>query len=192
MTTTLDRAPRVSAVRVGTIMALTSAATFGSSGAMGKALIETGWTAGAAVLVRLGGAAVVLGVAAAISLRGRLRLRAASLRTVLVYGVVAMAGAQLAFFNAVRTLDVGVALLLEFLAPVLLLALVVRADAHPASTTDGGWRGAHPRRAGARARAHLDDHRRSHRRRLGVGSPRSASVSSSCSPSGSTTTSRRW
>ncbi|MEX0834968.1 MAG: EamA family transporter [Nitriliruptor sp.] len=121
MTTTLDRASRVGAARVGTIMALTSAATFGSSGAMGKALIETGWTAGAAVLVRLGGAALVLGVAAAISLRGRLRLRAASLRTVLVYGVVAMAGAQLAFFNAVRTLDVGVALLLEFLAPVLLL-----------------------------------------------------------------------
>jgi drug/metabolite transporter (DMT)-like permease len=33
-----------------------------------------------------------------------------------------MAGTQFFYFNAVRTLDVGVALLIEFLAPVLLLA----------------------------------------------------------------------
>jgi drug/metabolite transporter (DMT)-like permease len=64
---------------------------------------------------------VVLLVAAAIALRGRWRPRASSIRTLVTYGVVAMAGAQLAFFNAVRTLDVGVALLLEYLAPVLLL-----------------------------------------------------------------------
>ncbi|MEX2619862.1 MAG: EamA family transporter [Egibacteraceae bacterium] len=44
------------------------------------------------------------------------------MRTVVLYGVVAMAGVQLGFFNAVRTLDVGVALLIEYLAPVLLLA----------------------------------------------------------------------
>jgi drug/metabolite transporter (DMT)-like permease len=120
-------------------MALTSAATFGSSGPMGKALIETGWTAGAAVLVRLGGAAVVLCLAAAVVLRGRLSLPAASVRTLLLYGVVAMAGAQLAFFNAVRTLDVGVALLLEFLAPVLLLAWTsVRTRTWPAGATVAG------------------------------------------------------
>jgi drug/metabolite transporter (DMT)-like permease len=112
---------RRSVVRLGITMALVSALTFGSSGPMAKALIETGWTAGAAVLVRLGGAAVVLTVAAAVALRGRLRIEASSLRTVVTYGVVAMAGAQLAYFNAVRTLDVGVALLLEFLAPVMLL-----------------------------------------------------------------------
>jgi drug/metabolite transporter (DMT)-like permease len=110
------------ATRAGTALALASAATFGSSGPMGKALIEAGWTAGAAVLVRLGGAALLLTVAATIASRGRWRLRASSLRTLFTYGVVAMAGTQLAFFNAVRTLDVGVALLLEFLAPVLLLA----------------------------------------------------------------------
>jgi drug/metabolite transporter (DMT)-like permease len=131
--------PRVDRARAGTAMALASAATFGSSGPMGKALIEAGWTAGAAVLVRLGGAAVILGIAAAISLRGRLRLAPSSLRTVLLYGAVAMAGAQLAFFNAVRTLDVGVALLLEFLAPVLLLAWTsVRTRTRPATATLAG------------------------------------------------------
>jgi drug/metabolite transporter (DMT)-like permease len=108
--------------RFGLLWALASAATFGTSGPMAKALIEVGWTAGAAVLVRLGGAAVILGIAVALSRRGRPRLSAGSLRSLVLYGVVAIAGTQLAFFNAVRTLDVGVALLLEFLAPVLLLA----------------------------------------------------------------------
>ncbi len=122
MSVVVDPGARRKAVRAGLVMAIASAATFGSSGAMAKALIETGWTAGSAVLVRLGGAAILLSIAAAISLRGRIRLRGASIRTLVLYGVVAMAGTQLAFFNAVRTLDVGVALLLEFLAPVMLLA----------------------------------------------------------------------
>lgn len=122
MSVATDPAARRGAVRAGLVMALVSAATFGSSGAMARSLIETGWTAGSAVLVRLGGAAVLLAAAAAVSRRGKLRLGAGSLRTLLLYGVIAMAGTQLAYFNAVRTLDVGVALLLEFLAPVMLLA----------------------------------------------------------------------
>jgi drug/metabolite transporter (DMT)-like permease len=118
---TFDARSRRGRSRSGTAMALLSAATFGSSGPMARALLDIGWTAGAAVLVRLAGAAVLLTVAALVSLRGRVRLTAASARTLVLYGVVAMAGAQFAFFNAVRTLDVAIALLLEFLAPVLLL-----------------------------------------------------------------------
>jgi len=108
-------------VRAGLGLALVSAASFGSSGAMARSLIDTGWTSGAAVLVRLGGAAVLLILVLLVARRGRVRIRARSVRVVVVYGIVAMAGTQLAFFNAVRTLDVGVAILLEFTAPVLLL-----------------------------------------------------------------------
>lgn len=127
---------RGSVTRTGLGLALASAATFGSSGTMAKALIETGWSSGAAVLVRLGGAAVVLTVAAAVALRGRWRLRPRSARALVTYGIVAVAGTQLAFFNAVRTLDVGVALLLEFLAPVLLLAWTsLRTRTRPATAT---------------------------------------------------------
>ncbi|MCC5948999.1 MAG: EamA family transporter [Nitriliruptoraceae bacterium] len=107
---------------VGIGLALTSAATFGSSGPMARSLIDAGWTSGGAVLVRLGGAAVVLLAVAAWRLRGSgWRPTSDERRTIVLYGLIAMAGTQLAFFNAVRTLDVGVALLLEFLAPVLLL-----------------------------------------------------------------------
>lgn len=107
--------------RAGTAMALGSAAAFGSSGPMAKALIDGGWTAGSVVLVRLTGAAVILLLAAAVALRGRWRPRAAALRLIALYGLVAMAGAQLGFFNAVQTLDVGVALMIEYTAPLMLL-----------------------------------------------------------------------
>lgn len=110
------------ALAAGLAIAVTSAATFGSSGVGAKALIESGWTAGGAVLVRLGGGALVLLVIGTIQYRGRWPLDRGALRTLVVYGSVAMAGTQFAYFNAVRTLDVGVALLIEFLAPVLLLA----------------------------------------------------------------------
>ena len=114
------RSPSVT--RVGIVMALASAATFGSSGPMAKALLDAGWTAGAAVLVRLAGAALVLGAVSLVLLHGRpWRPGRSSVQALVLYGVIAMAGTQLAFFNAVRTLDVGVALLLEFMAPVLLL-----------------------------------------------------------------------
>ena len=107
--------------RSGLVYATVSAAAFGSSGPMGKALLESGWTAGAAVLLRLAGSALLLSVLVLVRYRGRVRLGRHHLRVLAVYGTVAMAGVQLAFFNAVRTLDVGVALLLEYLAPVLLL-----------------------------------------------------------------------
>ncbi len=112
-------APRTAA---GIAIALASAATFGSSGVGAKALIEAGWSSGGAVLVRLGGGAAVLLLVGTVHYRGRWPLPAGSAGTLLRYGTVAMAGTQFAYFNAVRTLDVGVALLIEFLAPVLLLA----------------------------------------------------------------------
>ena len=122
--------------RTGLVFATVSAAAFGSSGPMGRALIDAGWTAGAAVLVRLGGAAVLLTALALLLQRQRERLTWHSARVLLVYGVVAMAGVQLAFFNAVRTLDVGVALLLEYLAPVLLLTWTsLRTRRRPANAT---------------------------------------------------------
>jgi drug/metabolite transporter (DMT)-like permease len=122
MTPVVEPRSRRGTTGPGLLLAIASAATFGTSGPMAKALIDAGWTAGAAVLTRLAGAAVLLSAAVLVARRGRVpRLGVRSVRSLVLYGVVAMAGTQLAFFNAVRTLDVGVALLLEFLAPVLLL-----------------------------------------------------------------------
>ncbi len=105
----------------GLTFALLSAATFATSGPLASALIETGWTPAAAVAVRIAVAALVLTIPALVQLRGaRGALRRGAV-PVLAYGVVAVAGCQLAFFNAVQHLSVGVALLLEYLASILVV-----------------------------------------------------------------------
>ena len=117
----LDAARTPAAARGGIAIALASAVTFGSSGTMAKALIAAGWSPAGAVLVRLSGGAVVLLAIAAAGRRTWWPLPRGAARVVLAYGVVATAGTQLAYFNAVERLDVAVALMLEFSAPVLLL-----------------------------------------------------------------------
>ena len=104
----------------GLIWALISAATFGFSGPLGASLLEAGWSSGATTLLRIAGAAVLMLPVGIAQLR-RYRLRTADAPVVLAYGVFAVAGAQLCFFYALQHLSVGVALLLEFLAPVLLV-----------------------------------------------------------------------
>ena len=70
---------------------------------------------------RISGAFLVLLIPCLILLRriGRPTLRQSG--RMVVYGVVAVAGAQFCYFSAVQYLSVGVALLLEYLAPVLLI-----------------------------------------------------------------------
>jgi drug/metabolite transporter (DMT)-like permease len=106
---------------VGLGLALTSAAAFGTSGSFADSLMATGWTPGAVVTARIVLAAVVLTPFALVQVRGRWGRLRASAGLVGLYGLVAVAGCQLAFFNAVKHLDVGVALLLEYLGIVLVV-----------------------------------------------------------------------
>ena len=58
---------------------------------------------------------------------------------VAAYGVIAVAGAQLFYFNAIRTLPVGVALMLEYLGIVLVVAWMwIRHGQRPRRLTLGG------------------------------------------------------
>jgi drug/metabolite transporter (DMT)-like permease len=101
--------------------ALLSAAAFGSSGAFATALIGSGWSPAAAVTARLLIAAAVLTIPALILLRGRFSTLAKQGRSIAVFGVMAIAMAQLCYFNAVARLSVGVALLLEYLGILLVV-----------------------------------------------------------------------
>ena len=56
----------------GLALALASAISFGLSGALARGLLDTGWSAGAAVTARIAIAAVVLVVPGVLALRGRL------------------------------------------------------------------------------------------------------------------------
>jgi drug/metabolite transporter (DMT)-like permease len=101
--------------------AILSAMSFGLSGSLAKGLLDTGWSAGAAVTVRVLVAAAVLVVPALVSLRGRWWLLHRNIGLVAGYGLVAVAGCQLAYFNAVVHMQVGVALLIEYTAPVAVI-----------------------------------------------------------------------
>ncbi len=102
-------------------IALSSAAAFGLSGALARSLLDLGWTPAAVVAVRIFGAFAVLLVPCILLLR-RIGLpnRRQTARLV-AYGIIAVGGAQLCYFSAVQYLSVGVALLLEYSAPILLI-----------------------------------------------------------------------
>lgn len=120
-------------------LAAVSAATFGTSGPFASALMNAGWTPGAAVTVRVGLAAVILTGPAVRQLRGRWDLLRRGAGAVLAYGLVAIAGCQLFYFNAVEQLSVSVALLLEYSGIVMVVGwLWARHGQRPTRLTASG------------------------------------------------------
>lgn len=124
MTATTEVRPTTDHFRLGLMFAIASACAFGLSGPLGKSLMEAGWSPTAAVTARLAGGAIAMAVFATLMRPGWLREAATHWRTVLAYGLVPIAGAQLCYYNAVAHLPVGVALLLEYTSPVLVVGWV--------------------------------------------------------------------
>jgi drug/metabolite transporter (DMT)-like permease len=121
--------PRRSINNVGLALALVSGATFGTSGSFASSLLSAGWSPGAAVTARVCIAALVLTVPALLQLRS-VRVSARGLPSIVLYGVVAVAGSQLCYFNAVQHLSVAVALLLEYSGILLVIAWMWAVHGH--------------------------------------------------------------
>jgi drug/metabolite transporter (DMT)-like permease len=122
--------------RLGLFLAVGSALSFGSSGPFAKALMEAGWSPTAAVVARLAGGALVMALFATIMRPGWFREARTHARIVFAYGVIPIAGAQLFYYNAVAHLSVGVALLLEYTAPIIVVAWVwTRTKRRPSNLT---------------------------------------------------------
>src|SRR5262245_30819710 len=128
-----------STARAGLGLALISSVTFATSGAFARSLIGAGWSAGAAVAARVAIAAVVLAIPAIVAMRGRWRVLARNLGPVGMFGIFAVAGAQVGFFNAVQYLPIGVALLLEYFGVAfVVLWMWARHGQRPRRLTVGG------------------------------------------------------
>ncbi len=97
-----------------------SAVAFGGSGVAAKPLIDAGLDPLHVVWLRVAGAAVVM-LPLAVRHRGLLRERPALLAG---FGLLAVAGVQACYFAAISRIPVGVALLVEYLAPALVLGWV--------------------------------------------------------------------
>ncbi len=108
-------------------LALLASVCFGSSGPFAKALIHDGFTPLQAVWLRVAGAALVL-VPVTLALRGVSGFRAAGrgggLPLLVVFGFTGVAGCQAFYFIAAARLPVGVAILLEFTGPLLVVAWI--------------------------------------------------------------------
>jgi len=128
-------APR-SRTASGLAFALVSAITFGLSGALARPLLESGWSAGAVTLVRVGGAALLVAPFALVALRGQWEALRRSAGLVVMYGVLAVAGAQFCYFSAVSHMQVGPALLIEYTAPAAVVVwLWLRQGQRPGPVT---------------------------------------------------------
>lgn len=142
MTQLADDRPTVrsrAGVGGGLLLAVVSATSFGLSGSLATGLLATGWSPGAIVLCRIAIAALALAPLTIAALRGRWRLLRAQAGQIIVYGVLAVAGAQFCYFSAVATMDVAPALLIEYTAPAAVVAwLWIRRGQRPSPLTIGG------------------------------------------------------
>jgi drug/metabolite transporter (DMT)-like permease len=124
---------------LGFVLVVLASAAFGTSGAFAKSLLLAGWSPAGVVTWRVGIAALLLVPVAAWSMRGRWHLLRRNAGAVLAFGLVAVAGCQFAYFNAVEHLSVAVALLLEYLGTVLVVGWMwVRHGHRPSRLTLGG------------------------------------------------------
>lgn len=119
--------------------ALLSASSFSLSGPIARGLMDAGWSAAAAVAARILLAALVLTPVALVQLRGRWDVLHRNLVLITAYGLVAVAGCQLAYFNAVARLPVGIALLIEYTSPLAVVGwLWLRRGQRPGRLTVAG------------------------------------------------------
>jgi drug/metabolite transporter (DMT)-like permease len=100
--------------------ALASALAFGGSGVFARPLLDAGMDSLHVTWLRLAGAALIL---LPVAVR-HWRVAQRKPLLVLAYGVFPMAGVQALYFAAIARIPVGIALLLEFLGPVLVLLWV--------------------------------------------------------------------
>ena len=118
----LSSAPPAERFGTGVLLALVSAASFGLSGPLASGLLDAGWTPTLAVALRITLGALALLVPAVHSLHGRWHLVARHARVIVWYGVLAVALPQACYFFAIQRLPVGPALLIEYIAPIVVIA----------------------------------------------------------------------
>ncbi|HMH59363.1 MAG TPA: DMT family transporter [Galbitalea sp.] len=107
---------------VGLVIAFIAAASFGTSGAFIKPLLDTGWSPAAAVTFRALIGAVVLLPFTLVALRGRWSALWHARWRVLLMALIGVAATQLVYITAVSLVPISTAILIEYMAPLLLVA----------------------------------------------------------------------
>lgn len=115
---------RGSTAVTGLAIAVASALAFSSSGPFVKPLLDGGWSLGAVLLVRMGLAALLLSPALIRAIRRQRGFLRRHGLLIVAFGLTAVAGCQLFYFAAMQRMPVAVALLIQYIAPVLIVIAV--------------------------------------------------------------------
>jgi drug/metabolite transporter (DMT)-like permease len=114
---------------LGYAMVWTAALLFAVNGTVSKVILESGVSSLRLTQVRSTGAFVLLAIAIVVLAPRTLRVTRRELPFLVAFGVVALAFVQWLYFVSIHRLPVGIALLLQYLAP-LLVALWARYVMH--------------------------------------------------------------
>jgi drug/metabolite transporter (DMT)-like permease len=114
---------------LGYVMVMAAATLWAVNGAVSKVILTSGLSSLRLAEVRSAGAFVLLALGLAIARPSTLRLRARELPLLILFGAGGLALVQLFYFLAIHRLAIGIALLIEYLAPVL-VALYARFVMH--------------------------------------------------------------
>ena len=109
----------------GYLMVTVAAVLFAVNGTVSKVILASGISSPRLSEIRSAGAFVVLAVAIVALRPASLRVGRRELAFLAVFGVVGLASVQLFYFLAIHRLEIGIALLIQYLAP-LLVALWAR------------------------------------------------------------------
>lgn len=124
---------------IGLVLGVASALAFASSGPLVKPLLEAGWSLTSALVVRMGLAGLVLSPMLVRAVRRERSFLRRHWPSLVLFGLFPVAGCQLLFFTAMQRMPVAVALLIQYLAPVILVGWVwLRTRRAPSRLVTGG------------------------------------------------------
>jgi drug/metabolite transporter (DMT)-like permease len=117
--------PGVAAAKVphratGYLLYLLAALLFALNGTVAKALLLSGLEATRLSQLRVTGAFLILLLFVAVKRRPALRLRRSELKMLVVYGVLGITATQFLYFLAIERMPIGLALIIEFTAPLMI------------------------------------------------------------------------
>lgn len=104
---------------LGTVFALTSSLLFGLNASTSKVIMQTGVTPEQVVLFRSFASAFLAGSLLLITNRAAFRVQKSEWKMIIGFGVVGVALMQWAYSSAVNNLPIGIALLIEYTAIVI-------------------------------------------------------------------------
>lgn len=105
---------------IGYLMVSSAALLFALNGTVSKVVLQSGISSLELTQVRATGAFLGFGLVLAFTHRENLRLRRRELPYLIVFGIAGVAAVQWLYFVSISRLPIGIALLLEYLAPILI------------------------------------------------------------------------